>query len=196
MPIASASPCSRTARPWAEAARRRLGCSRSGRSAKGRSGRSPRCPRSCANAMQAAQSIAALAHAGMREVELTCIGPISPRISAGKAKWLTLPAPKKPRNCGFFMGAAGGNPAGVNSVDRHHAGAGGQEADERCVSWPWLRLAALLALLFLAPRKPSRLSFLRPRWLRSSRARRPCRGLRRRSFSRRLKQRCPRRMRR
>ena len=52
MPIASGSPCSRTARPWAEAARRRLGCSRLGRSAKGRSGRSPPCPRSCANAMQ------------------------------------------------------------------------------------------------------------------------------------------------
>ena len=57
----------------------------------------------------------------------------------------------------------GAIPRALTSVDRHHAGAGGQEADERCVSWPWLRLAALLALLFLAPRKPSRLSFLRPR---------------------------------
>ena len=71
MPIASGSPWSRTARPWAEAARRRLGCSRSGRSARGSLWEITAVPEIVRQCDAAAQSIAALARAGMREVELT-----------------------------------------------------------------------------------------------------------------------------
>ena len=137
---------------------------------------------------EAAQSIAALEPVRRARGGAILLGPLTPDFG-GKDRMVNVTGPEKATKLRIFMGAAGGNPAGVNFRDRHHAGAGGQEADDRCVSWPWLRLAALLALLSLAPlnQRPTQAEL--PQTICREAVGPTCRG--RRSFLRRLKHRCP-----
>ena len=56
----------------------------------------------------AAQSIAALARAGMREVELTSAGPANPRIFRGKGRMVNVTGPEKATKLRIPYGCCGG----------------------------------------------------------------------------------------